>query len=63
MRNQHAAILLTADGTQVAQAELKNVVVELPAFAVCDEIEHHFSTWTISLKAPHDVDLAIDTLP
>ena len=60
MSNQQAAIRPTADGAQVAQAELQNVVIELPAVALCDEIEHHFSTWTISHKAARDVDLAMD---
>ena len=63
MSNQQAVILRTADGAKVAQAELNDVIIELPAVALCDEIEHHFSTGTISLKAARDVDLAMDALP
>ena len=63
MSDQQTAILRTADGAQVAQAELNDVAIEPPEVTLCDEIEHHFSTWTISRKAAGNVDLAIDALP
>ena len=63
MSDQQAAILRTADGAEVAQAKLNDVVIELAAVALCDEIEHHFSTWTISHKATRNIDLAIDAVP
>lgn len=62
MSNQQAAILPTADGAEIAQTELKNVVIELSTVALCDEIEHHFSTGTIRREAARDVDFAIDAL-
>ena len=63
MSNQHAVFFLTTDGAKVAQAELKYVITELPAVALCDEIQHHLSNKTISLEAARDVHLAMDALP
>ena len=63
MSDQQAAILRTADVAKVAQAALTNIIFELPAVALCNEIEHHLSTGTISFEAPRDVDLAIDASP
>ncbi len=63
MSDQQAAILRAADGAQIAQAKLNDVVFEPAAVALCDEIEHHLSTWTISHKATRDVNLAIDAFP
>ena len=63
MSDQQAAIVPTADVAEVAQAALKNIIFELPAVALCNEIEHHLSTGTISFKARRDVYLAVDALP
>ena len=63
MSGQQAAILTAADRVKVAQAESKDVVIQLPAVTLRDKIEHHFSAWTISQKATRDVDFAIDALP
>ena len=63
MSNQQTAIVPTADVAEVAQTALENIIFELPAVALCDEIEHHFSTGTLSFKAPRDVYLAVDALP
>ena len=63
MSNQHAVFFRTTDGAKVAQAELKYVISELPAVALCNEIQHHFPKGTISLEAARDVDLAMEALP
>lgn len=63
MSNQHTVFCRTTDGAKVAQADLNDVITELPAVALCDKIQHHFSAGTIGLKAVRDVDLAVDALP
>ena len=63
MSDQQPIFLRSTDGAQVAQAQLNDVVVESLEVALCNELEHHFATWTIGLKATRDVHVAIDALP
>ena len=63
MSNQHAVFCRTTDGAKIAQADLNDFIIKLSAVALCDEIQHHFSTGTIGLKAARDVNLAMDALP
>jgi hypothetical protein len=63
MCNEQAVFLRTADGAEVTQTELNNVIIQLSAIALRNEIEHHFATRTISPKAARDVDLPVNALP